>query len=140
LAITISFFSSIAEFKNYVEKSITETKTSLGTHLSRTEDIRRRYDKSRKHFETLKKLTGGKQQVPKDTKQMEVGGFKVLVNPTAEYELTLMEETVSTLQDKLDAFEKAKEMFPVLNDEETKIGVVLNEGIPSGFMLYVPDL
>ncbi|MCI0558984.1 MAG: hypothetical protein MN733_10850 [Nitrososphaera sp.] len=140
MTITISFFETIPEFKKYVEHSITETKTQLGSHLSQTEEVRQRYDKSRKHYDTLKKFTGGKQEVPKNTKQMEVAGFKVLVNPSAEYELTLMEEAVSTLQERLDAFEKTKELFPVVAEDGMKIGVVLNEGIPSGFMFYVKDL
>jgi len=140
LTITISFFNSKMEFKKYVEQSITETNALLGTHMVQTEEVRKRFDKSKKRFDTLKKFGGGKQDVPKDTKQMEVAGFKVLVNPTADYELTLMEEAVSTLQERLDAFEKTKEIFPVLTEEDMRIGVVLNEGIPTGFMLYVTDL
>ena len=140
MTVTVSFFNSVPELSKYVEDAIIQTKADLGTHLSQTEEVRKRYEKSRKRYDTLKKLTGGKQEIPKDTKQMEVAGFKVLVNPSADYELTLMEEAVSTLQEKLDAFEKAKELFPVLTDEGLKIGMVLNEGIPGGFMLYVPDL
>ncbi len=140
MTVTVSFFNSVPELSKYVEDAITQTKAALGTHMLQTEEVRKRYEKSRKRYDTLKKLAGTKQEIPKDTKQMEVAGFKVLVNPSADYELTLMEEAVSTLQEKLDAFEKAKELFPVLTDEGLKIGMVLNEGIPGGFMLYVPDL
>jgi alanyl-tRNA synthetase len=139
MTIMVSFFNSISEFTKFVEQTITETKAALGTHMAHIEEVRKRYDKTRKRYDTLKKLTGGKQDVPRDTKQLDVAGFKVLVNPMAEYELTLLEEAISTLQDKLNVFEKTREMFPVLTDEGMKIGMVLNEGIPTGFMLYVQE-
>jgi hypothetical protein len=133
------FFESVPEFKNHVERTISETKSTLGQTLAKTEDVRKRYDVTMKRFEALKKLSG-KKEIPKDTKKLEVAGFKVLVNPSADYELTLMEESVSSLQEKLEAFEKTKEIFPALNGDSMKIAMVLNEGVPAGFMFYVPEL
>lgn len=139
MAISVGIYNSTTEFKKYIEKTIADLKTELGTHMALTEEIRRKYDKNKKRYETLKKLTGGKTDVLKDTKQLDVAGFKVLVNPTAEYELTLMEESVSSLQDKLAAFERAKELNSVMTDESMKVGVVLNDGTPTGFMFYLQD-
>lgn len=139
MTITIVFFESVPEFKTHVERAISETKSTLGQTLAKTEDVRKRYDVAMKRFEALKKLSG-KKEIPKDTKQMEVAGFKVLVNPSADYELTLMEESVSSLQEKLDAFEKTKEIFPALNGDSMRIAMVLNDGVPAGFMFYVPEL
>jgi hypothetical protein len=53
-----------------------------------------------------------------------------------EHELALMEEEFSSLQDKLSAFEQVKELYKVLTDERMRVGVVLNEGMPSAFMIY----
>lgn len=139
MTVTIMFFESVPEFKNHVERTISETKSTLGQTLAKTEDVRKRYDVTMKRFEALKKLSG-KKEIPKDTKKLEVAGFKVLVNPSADYELTLMEESVSSLQEKLEAFEKTKEIFPALNGDSMKIAMVLNEGVPAGFMFYVPEL
>jgi hypothetical protein len=139
VAITVIFFDSVPEFKKHIEAAIGETKTTLGMTLQKTEEVRKRYEVVKKHFESLQKLSG-KKEIPKDTKQMEVASFKVLVNPSADYELTLMEESVSSLQEKIDSFEKTKELFPSLSNESMKIAMVLNEGVPAGFMFYPPQL
>ena len=138
MAISITVFNSAPEFKSYVEKTITDSKMTLGDYMKSIEEIRKKYERTKKRYDTLKKLTG-KVEVTKDTKQIDVGGFKVLVNPTAEYELTLMEEAITSLQEKVNLFEKAREMFPALVDETMKVGVVLNDGVPTGFMLYMQD-
>jgi hypothetical protein len=139
VAITVIFFDSISEFKKHIEAAIGETKTTLGITLQKTEEVRKRYEVVKKQFESLQKLSG-KKEIPKDTKQMEVASFKVLVNPSADYELTLMEESVSSLQEKIESFEKTKELFPSLSNESMKIAMVLNEGVPAGFMFYPPQL
>jgi hypothetical protein len=138
VAITVTFFESVPEFKKHVDATIAETKTTLGVTLQKTEEVRKRYDVVRKHFESLGK-TSGKMEGQKDTKQMELASFKILVNPSADYELTLMEESVSSLQEKIDSYEKTKELFPSLAENQ-KIAMVLNEGVPAGFMLYVPNI
>lgn len=139
MTITVTFFESVPDFKKHVDAAIAETKTTLGVTLQKTEEVRKRYEVVKKHFDSLRKLSG-KKEIPKDTKQMEVASFRVLINPSADYELTLMEESVSSLQEKLESFEKTKELFPSLTEDKMKIAMVLNEGIPAGFMLYVPNL
>ena len=136
MTITVTFFDSVPDFKKHVDATIAETKTTLGVTLQKTEEVRKRYEIVRKDFESLRKLSG-KKDLPKDTKQMEVASFRILINPSADYELTLMEESVSSLQEKIDSYEKTKELFPSLAENQ-KIAMVLNEGVPAGFMLYVP--
>jgi hypothetical protein len=138
MTVTVAFFDSIPDFKKHVDATIGETKTTLGVALQKTEEVRKRYEVVKKHFDSLRKLSG-KKDIPKDTKQMELASFRILINPSADYELTLMEESVSSLQDKLESFEKTKELFPSLSEENMKIAMVLNEGVPAGFMFYIPD-
>jgi len=139
LAIVISRFDSVSSFTKYVEQMVQETKSALGAHMAEIEEIRKKYDKAKKRYDVMKKLTGGKADVLKDTKQTEVAGFKVLVSPSAEYELTLMEEAITSIQEKLDAFERTKELFPMLTEENMRIAAVVNDGIPTGFMFYVAE-
>lgn len=138
MALTAVTFGSASDFIKYIDQAITEIKASLGDHMKQVEAIRQRYEKVKKRHDTLKKLLGGKKEVASDAKQLEVAGFKVLINPSAEYELSLLENVVSSLQEKLDAFERTKELLPLLKSEEDmRISMVLDDGIPSGFMLYV---
>ena len=139
MAITVNFFDNVSELSKYVDKAVADTKTELGTHLKLVEDVRKRYDKAKKRYEGFKKLTGGKSDHLRDTKQLEVAGFRVLVNPTSEYELTLMEDAITSLQDRLTAFEKTRELFPAVSDENMRIAIVLNDGTPTGFLFYVQD-
>ena len=139
MAVTVNFFESVPDFKKHVNETIAETKTILGVTLQKTEEVRKRYEVAKKHFDSLRKLSG-KKEIPKDTKQMEVASFRILINPSADYELTLMEESVSSLQEKLESFEKTKELFPSLPSENMKIAMVLSEGVPAGFMFYVPQI
>jgi hypothetical protein len=139
VTINVEFFESISEFKKHVDATISETNKTLGVTLQRTEEIRKRYDAKKKDVNSLLKLPG-KKDIREDTKQMEVASFKILINPSPDYELTLIEESVSSLQEKIESFEKTKELFPSLPNDNMKIAMVLNEGVPVGFMFYPPQL
>jgi alanyl-tRNA synthetase len=140
MALIAVTFGSASDFINYVDQTINEIKSTLGNHMNQVEEIRQRYEKVKKRHETIKRLLSGKKEIGSDAKQLEVAGFKVLINPSAEYELSLLENVVSSLQEKLNAFEKTKELLPLLKSEEDmRISMVLDDGIPSGFMLYVEE-
>lgn len=136
MAITVTFFDNVDDLAKHVDQSIADTKAALGYHTQHIEETRKRYEKSKKRLDGFKKL-GGKADHLKDTKQVEVAGFRVLINPSAEYELTIMEEAITSIQDRLTAFEKAKQLYPAVSDDNMKIAMILNDGIPTGFMFYV---
>ena len=125
MPINLILFDSVADFRNYVEQTIAEIKTAMGSQMRIIDEVKR-------NNRNLKDK-GGKATA--QSQRTEVAGFKVLVNPSVEHELKLMEETFSTLQDKLTGFEKTREIFPHIKDA-TKVGVVLEDGLPSGFMFY----
>lgn len=130
MAITVNIFRSVQELQIDVERSIAESKKILGQTFTKTEEVRGRYNDERKK--------NGESR--KDTKQMEIAGFRVLVNPTVDYELRLMEESATSIQEKINAFEKVKELYPKLTAQDMKIAMILNDGVPSGFMFFVPHL
>ena len=119
---TINFlvFDSVPDFKKHIEQTIAETKTSMGTQMRRIDEAKKK----------LKNRAGSP-----ETKKLDIAGFRVLVNPTIEHELKLMEETFSSLQERLELFEKSKELFPHLTNQNMKVAVVLEDGLPSAFML-----
>lgn len=141
MAITTVAFQSAEEFTKFIDQEIVQMKKTLGVHMKQVEEIRQRYEKLKKRYDTIKRLMEGKKEADDlnpETKQLEVAGFKVLMNPTAEYELSLMENVVSSLQEKLNAFERSKELLPLLSAEERlTVTMVLDDGIPTGFMVYV---
>lgn len=129
MVLSFVVYTSVSEFKKFVEQNISETKSKLGTQLTQIGEARKKYEEAKKRGMTSSK---------KDVKQMEIAGFKVLINPTEEHELTLMEEAFSSLEDKVSAFERAKELYRSLTSENTRIGVVLEDGVPEAFMFYQP--
>ena len=56
MTITVTFFDSVPELKKHVEQTIADTQTTLGMTLQKTEEVRKRYEVVREHFESLKKL------------------------------------------------------------------------------------
>jgi len=129
LVLSFITYTSVSDFKTFIEQNISETKSKLGTQLTQIGDARKKYEEAKKRGATSSK---------KDVKQMEIAGFKVLVNPTEEHELTLMEESFSSLEDKLNAFERVKELYRSLTNENMRIGIVLEDGVPEAFMFYQP--
>lgn len=125
MSINFILFDSVADFQNYVERTIAETKTMMGSQMRIIDEVKRKN-------ENLKNKGG---RAAGQSQRTDIAGFKVLVNPGVEHELRLMEETFSALQDRLTEFERTKEMFPHVKDA-TKVGIVLEDGLPSGFMLY----
>jgi hypothetical protein len=124
VAITFITFNSIGDFKRYVDQTIAETKSAMGVQMSSIDQLKRRHGSAK-----------GSKNPSEESQRKELAGFKVLVNPTVDHELKLLEETFSTHQDKLIVFEKVKELYPHLKDE-MKVGVVLEEGVPTAFMLH----
>lgn len=135
LTITVAFFESLEDMRKFVDRSISETTSVLGETYAKTEEIRKRYESNKGD-----QLRGGKKSGPSSIKQKEVAGFRVLVNPTPEYELKLIEESVATLQERIEMLEKTKELYPALDKQGARIAMVLDEGVPSGFMFFGPDL
>jgi len=162
MTISVSSFDSKSEFQQYVDQTIRETKTLLGSYMAQIELVRRKYNTSkRSNPETtsnaskgdgsLRKFLGGKKDTkvskkPAESlasstnlKQQEVAGFKVLINPPPEYELRILEDTITSLQERLETFERAKGLFPTITNERTGISVVLDDGLPTGFVLHLPE-
>jgi len=115
-------FDSVSNFKGYIERSIAETKSAMGSQM-------RGIDELKKKFNSRNPGSSGA-----DTKRLDVAGFKVLVNPTIEHELKLMEEAFSSLQEQVEMFEKTKELLPQMTNPNMRIGLVLEDGLPSAFI------
>ena len=164
---SVSSFNSKSEFQQYVDRTIGETKTLLGSYMAQIELVRRKYNSSKKtNPDTtasnvskgdggLRKFLGGKKDSAgskkpaessistnmkqQEVKQHEVAGFKVLINPPPEYELRILEDTITSLQERVETFERAKALFPTITNERTGISVVLEDGLPTGFVLHLPE-
>jgi len=123
MAINFLVFESETDFKKYIDQAIAETRTAMGVQMKNIDGLKRKMGDAK-----------NKGRTNADIKKLEIAGFKVLVNPTIEHELKLMEETFSSLQDILTSLEGTKGLIPHVPNDKTKIGMVLEDGLPSAFM------
>ena len=130
MGIIILFFETREDLSKYAELQLTEAKNTLLSHSRRLSEAQKRAD-----------LEGGgqnnkkKQDKQNDTRQTDIAGFKVLINPTANYELNLLDEATKSVQEKIEVLERIrKQLLPGLKNG--KIAAVLDDGIPTAFMHY----
>ena len=132
MGIIISFFESREDLSKYVEQQLAEAKNTMLSHSRRLSEAQKRFDLEGRAQDSKKK-----QENQDSTKQSNIAGFKVLINPTANYELNLLDEAAKSMQEKMEAFERVRGQFlPSLKNG--KIAAVLDDGIPTAFMHY-PD-
>jgi hypothetical protein len=69
-------------------------------------------------------------------KQEEIVGFRVLSNPSPEYELRILDEALSATQERIDALKRIKEeLLPKLN-KMSRVTVIYEDEVPIAFMYY----
>lgn len=125
----IEFYSD-QELLKYVEQEITTTRNNIKVHTEKAEEQRRKYTnlKGKYNEELLKGV---------NIEQRKVSGFKVLMNPTVEYELYIHESIVASLQEKLEALERTKNVAKFMHAEGVeKVVMIVDDGKPIGFMVY----
>jgi hypothetical protein len=119
MGIIVYFFDSPKDLGSYVEQQLKEARGLILSHSHRLEEARKKFDSRTK---------GGTK-----SRQSEVAGFRVLVNPTADYELQILDEAVKSTQEKIEVLERVrKELIPSL--KETRVTAILDDGIPTAFM------
>jgi hypothetical protein len=133
LAINLLFFSTSEDFAAYVIQEIVGAKKTILSHMQRLNEASRRFDSSPKGDGRKKPKWGGS-ELPGNTKQQEVEGFKILVNPTPNYELSILDEAIKSAQDRLEVFERIeKHLLPGLKNH-AKITAILEDELPIAFM------
>ncbi len=135
MAINLLYFSNPKDFEGYVLQEIAEAKKTILSYTEKLNNASRRYESLPKGDGKKKsKWTGGGSDVPASTKQQEVEGFKILVNPTPNYELSVLDEAIRSVQERLEALEKIeKRLMPVLQNHPN-ITAIFDDGIPVAFM------
>jgi hypothetical protein len=136
LAINLLYFSNPKDFEGYVIQEIADAKKTILSYSEKLNTASKRYESLPKGDGKKKsKWTGGGgSDILGNTKQQEVEGFKILVNPTPNYELSILDEAIRSVQERLEALEKIeKHLMPNLRDHPN-ITAIFDDGIPVAFM------
>lgn len=142
LSIELHTFKSVAELTKQLDDEVSRIKTLLGEYLRRLDESRARLEKLRKTQEVISKLTGGKSAAARtgEGQTLDLMGLKVLVYVSPEDEAEVLEESVKTLQDKLNVLQrvrKALEPLGSLEEAGATLTAVMNDGIPTRILLKV---
>jgi len=132
-------FNTAEALKKYLDDEIGRIRTLIGDLLRRLEEIRLRAERFKKAQAALVKFAGEKQMPALEGKEMEMPGFRVIINPGPKQETETLEGVVTSLQSKLDNIVKIRKSIDPLADfeEGVTISTVISEGIPSKMMIYL---
>lgn len=136
-------YKSVGDLIKELDDEVNRIKTVLGEYLRRLEESRARVEKIKKAQEAIAKLTGGRGQMPvkpTTSQTIDLMGLKVIINVSPDEEAEVLEESVRTLQDKLNVLQrvrKALEPLSTLDEGGTAITAVMSDNIPTRLMLKV---
>ena len=139
-------FSSLSEFIKYVDEKLSEYRRMLGELLRVLEDIRVRAEQSSKLRSLLARLQaagggGGEAAAPpvQPSTVIDLRGFKVAFNPTAEVELELLEQLVESINEKISRLQTIRKELEALGNEdiEATIKAVIVDDVPRALMIKV---
>lgn len=128
-------FSSLDELFKYIDSQIDELRRKLGELLRVIEEVRIKAEQERKLKSLLSKVVGT--SIETQTPVVELKNIKLLINPSAESEITLLEQLAEAINNKMMMLQAVKRDLEVLRGEEivTTLRVVMIDGIPKGIII-----
>ena len=131
----IKEFSSLTELFKYLDTQIDELRRKLGELLRIIEEVRIKAEQERKLKSLLSKVAGT--SVESQATVVELKNLKLLINPNAESEMSLLEQLAETINNKMMLLQSIRRDLEVLRGEDiiASIRVVMIDGIPRGVIL-----
>ena len=130
----IKEYTSAQAIAENLDKELSETKSVLGEHLRKLDEIRTLAEKSKKVREVVLKLAGKKSST-ENSSEITVGTLNIILDANPFHELTAIELVVRSFQERLLVLQKTREALKWLDQlgdtEGLKYLVVEDEGIPT---------
>jgi uncharacterized membrane protein YheB (UPF0754 family) len=130
----IKEYTSAQAIAENLDKELSETKSVLGEHLRKLDEIRTLAEKSKKVREVVLKLAGKKSSA-ENSSEITVGTLNIVLDANPFHELTAIELVVRSFQERLLVLQKTREALKWLDQlgdtEGLKYLVVEDEGIPT---------
>jgi hypothetical protein len=136
----IKEYTSAQEISEAIDKELSETKSLLGEHLRRLDEIRTLAEKSKKVREVVMKLAGKKSN-GESSSEITVGTLNIVLDANAFHELMAIESVVRSHQERLLALQKVRDALKWLDQlgdtEGLKYLVLEDEGIPERILFKI---
>ncbi len=135
MATEVKTFNSISEFIKFIDSRLGEYRRMLGELLRVLEDVRARAEQDKKLRAILEKL--GVAAAPASQPVVDLHGFKVAFNPTAEVELEIMEQLVESINEKITKLQTLKKDLEMLSNEdiEAQVKAVIIDDVPRALLI-----
>ncbi len=137
MSIVVREFNSIGEFIKSVDDELSEMRRKLGELLRRLEELRVKVEQERKIRSILSKL--GAASASTQSNVVELKTIKLIMNPTAEQEVSALEQVVEMLNNKITQLQAIKKDLDVLGgmDIEVKLTAIYIDGLPKNILIRI---
>jgi len=136
----IKEYTSAQAIAEALDKQLSETKSILGEHLRKLDEIRTLAEKSKKVREVVMKLAGKKAPL-ENQNEITVGSLNIILDANTSHELTAIESVVRSHQERLMVLQKVREALKWLDQlgdtEGLKYLVVEDDGIPERILFKI---
>jgi hypothetical protein len=136
----IKEYTSAQAIAEALDKQLSETKSILGEHLRKLDEIRTLAEKSKKVREVVMKLAGKKAPL-ENQNEITVGSLNIILDANTSHELTAIESVVRSHQERLMVLQKVREALKWLDQlgdtEGLKYLVVEVDGIPERILFKI---
>jgi hypothetical protein len=136
----IKEYTSAQAIAEAMDKQLSETKSILGEHLRKLDEIRTLAEKSKKVREVVMKLAGKKAPLESQN-EITVGSLNIILDANTSHELTAIESVVRSHQERLMVLQKVREALKWLDQlgdtEGLKYLVVEVDGIPERILFKI---
>jgi len=138
VSIVVREFNSIGEFIKSVDDELSEMRRKLGELLRRLEELRVKVEQERKIKSILSKL-GAAASAGAQSNIVELKTIKLIMNPTAEQEVSALEQVVEMLNNKITQLQAIKKDLDVLGgmDIEVKLTAIYVDGLPKNILIRI---
>ncbi len=140
MVVELKEYQSATEIAKALDTEITRTKSMLGDYLRRLDEIRTLAERSKKVREVVFKLAG-KKAAQSSLGEITVGDLNVVLDANPFHELTAIEETVRSQQDRLLVLQKAREAMKWVDQIEDTQGlnylVLESDGVLARILLKI---
>ncbi len=138
MSIVVREFNSIGEFIKSVDDELSEMRRKLGELLRRLEELRVKVEQERKIRSILSKL-GAATPASTQSNVVELKTIKLIMNPTAEQEVSALEQVVEMLNNKITQLQAIKKDLDVLGgmDIEVKLTAIYIDGLPKNILIRI---
>ncbi len=132
-------FDSVRDMLDYLSNEIARMKTLLGDLLRIVEEDKAKADIMNQLEQVFSELAN--RPIRPQEAEFELGGIRVIVNPTPKSELDILLDVLRSVQQKVVHLERAKKSLEPLSKIEAvgiKVTLIMEGGVPRHVLIKIP--